>query len=184
AGRRWHGHDPASGEPTLGCSGSRRAPGALTTVSARPLVAVLLLPCLAGCLVGPDYRRPAAATPPSWGELAPTGEPGRSEAIATGTPTGWWLAFDDPLLTSIIERTVAANLTLQQAEARVREARASRRIAAAPLWPQIGSSGSYTRARTSKNGLGAVTPGKSTHPLPPPLPPPPQPPPPPPPPPP
>src|SRR5262249_52099137 len=63
---------------------------------------------------------------------------------------------------SIIERTVAANLTLQQAEARVREARASRRIAAAPLWPQIGSSGSYTRARTSKNGLGAVTPGKWT----------------------
>ena len=27
-------------------------------------------------------------------------------------------------------------------------------------WPQLNSSGSYTRARTSKNGLGALNPGK------------------------
>src|SRR5262249_58324063 len=104
----WGGAGRGGGRPR-----SRRAPGAVTTVSARPLVAVLLLPCLAGCLVGPDYRRPAADTPPSWGELGPTAEPGRSEAIATGTPTGWWLAFDDPLLTSIIHPTLPPTLTLQ-----------------------------------------------------------------------
>src|SRR5262249_12837613 len=63
--------------------------------------------------------------------------------------------FDDRLLTSLIERTVEENLTLKQAEARVREARASRRIAAADLWPQIGASGSYRRERTSKNVPGA-----------------------------
>ena len=122
----------------------------------------LLLPLMLGCMVGPDYRRPDVATPPSWGELAATAPPGRSEALASGVPTAWWISFGDPLLTSLVERTVASNPTLQQAEARVREARASRQIAAADLWPQIGSSGSYTRARTSQNGLGALTPGKWT----------------------
>jgi len=116
------------------------------------LIAVLL--GATGCMVGPNYRRPDVVTPPSWGELAPTAPPaGRSDAIADGTPTAWWTTFDDELLTSIIQRTVQSNLTLQQAEARVREARASRRIAAADLWPQVEASGSYTRERTSKNGL-------------------------------
>ena len=114
----------------------------------------------AGCMVGPDYRRPDVASPPSWGELAPVAPPaGRSDAIIDGTPTAWWTTFDDQLLTSIIQRTVQQNLTLQQAEARVREARALRRIAAADLWPQIGASGSYSRTRTSKNGPNPGTKG-------------------------
>src|SRR5437867_13071079 len=119
-----------------------------------------------GCMVGPNYRRPDAATPPSWGELAPTAPPaGRSDAVAAGIPTAWWTTFDDQLLMSLIQRTVESNLTLQQAEARVREARASRRIAAADLWPQVGASGSYTRARTSKNGLTTGGPGKVFNPF-------------------
>ena len=123
------------------------------------LVAVLL--GTAGCMVGPNYRRPDTVTPPSWGELGPTAPPvGRSDAIADGTPTAWWTTFDDQLLSSLIRRTAESNLTLRQAEARVREARASRRIAAADLWPQVGAVGSYTRTRTSKNGLSPGGPGK------------------------
>ena len=111
---------------------------------------ILLAVLAAGCMVGPNYRRPDVVTPPSWGELGPMGPPaGRSDAIVDGTPTAWWTTFDDQLLTSLIQRTVEQNLTLQQAEARVRQARASRRIAAADLWPQIGASGAYTRERTS-----------------------------------
>src|SRR2546429_675645 len=70
------------------------------------------------------------------------------------------LAPTDQLLTSLIQRTVQSNLTLQQAEARVREARALRRIAAADLWPQVAAAGSYTRERTSKNGLSVGGAGK------------------------
>jgi NodT family efflux transporter outer membrane factor (OMF) lipoprotein len=111
-------------------------------------------------MVGPNYQRPEVAAPSSWGEIAPTSQPGRSETIAKGTLTAWWISFGDPLLDSIIARTVNSNLTLQQAEARVREARASRRGAAAELYPQIGSSGSYTRVRTSLYGVGIASPGK------------------------
>jgi len=125
-----------------------------------PVVALVLL-YAAGCMVGPNYRRPDVVTPPSWGELAPTAPPaGRSDAIADGIPTAWWTTFDDQVLTSLVARTVQSNLTLQQAEARVREARALRRIAAADLWPQVEALGSYTRARTSKNGLSTGGPGK------------------------
>src|SRR4029077_15071776 len=77
------------------------------------------------------------------------------DAVADGIPTAWWTTFDDQLLLSLIARTVESNLTLQQAEARVREARAARRIAAADLWPQVEASGAYTRERSSKNGVGA-----------------------------
>jgi len=72
----------------------------------------------------------------------------------------WWTSFDDQLLASFVERAVGGNLDVRQAEARVREARASRRITASELWPQVGSSGSYVRQRTSKNGIG-VDPGHS-----------------------
>src|SRR5439155_26714667 len=54
-----------------------------------------------------------------------------------------------------------ANLTLKQAEARVREARALRRIAGADLWPQVQASGSYTRERASKNGISGGLAGQS-----------------------
>ena len=124
-----------------------------------PLAVAAFALWAAGCKVGPDYARPDVETPSSWGELATTQDPNRSQPVAEGTPTAWWVAFNDPQLTSIVERTVDANLTLQQAEDRVLESRASERIASSVLWPQIDSSGSYTRARTSKNGAGVLEQG-------------------------
>jgi len=113
-------------------------------------------------MVGPNYRRPDVVTPPSWGELESTAPPtGRSVAIADGIPTAWWTTFDDDLLTSLVVRTVQSNLTLKQAEARVLEARALRRIAAADLWPQVEAAGSYTRERTSTNGVNAGGAGRT-----------------------
>jgi multidrug efflux system outer membrane protein len=123
-------------------------------MTSRAPVGALAILCAAGCMVGPNYRRPEVVTPPSFGELAPTAPTaGRSDAIADGIPTAWWTTFDDELLTSLVARIVQSNLTLQEAEARVREARAVRRITAADLWPQAEATGSYTRERTSKNGL-------------------------------
>jgi len=131
-------------------------------MTSRAIVLLATIVGAGGCMVGPDYRRPDTSTPPSFGELAPTAAPdGRSDAVAGGTPTAWWTSFDDRLLTSLIERTVAQNLTLKQAEARVVEARAQRRIAAADLWPQVGSSASYAREHASKNGTSLSFGGKA-----------------------
>ncbi|HKY09648.1 MAG TPA: efflux transporter outer membrane subunit, partial [Candidatus Binatia bacterium] len=49
---------------------------------------------------------------------------------------------------------VRSNLDLRIAEARIREARASRAVVASGAWPTVDTSGSYTRSRTSENALG------------------------------
>jgi len=106
--------------------------------------------CVSGCLVGPNYRPPATTAPALWSEKLAGGITAKPLAITT-----WWQTFNDPVLISLVGRAVQSNLDLRIAEARLREARASRDITAAGLWPSINSSGSYTRTHNSKYGPAA-----------------------------
>jgi outer membrane protein, multidrug efflux system len=103
---------------------------------------------VAGCTVGPNYKEPALAVPSAWNEAQQKGVDTRPADLVR-----WWTAFEDPLLNSLMERAVQSNLDLQVAEARIREARASRAVVASGEWPTVGTSGSYTRSRTSENAL-------------------------------
>jgi hypothetical protein len=85
---------------------------------------LLLLLGLAGCAVGPNYQMPDMRVPARWSEAPPQGVTTQPRQV-----TRWWGAFNDPRLDSLIERAVASNLDLRQAEARVREARALRGVA-------------------------------------------------------
>lgn len=115
-------------------------------------IAFVGLVLLAGCMVGPDYVRPPAQEPAAWGEIDPASA---SRATTDAPLPEWWTTFDDPLLTSLVERAVMWNLDLEQAVSRLRQARAQKRITSAALWPSVGSSASYSRNRTSANVLGA-----------------------------
>jgi multidrug efflux system outer membrane protein len=132
----------------------------------RAAATTLVVLFASACMVGPDYRRPEVETPTAFGELTPaSAREGRpptetSLAVPEAVRTDWWTTFDDRMLASLIDRAVQANLDVVQAEARVRQARASRRIASADLWPQVETSGSYTRARSSKNGLASTRAGQ------------------------
>ena len=64
------------------------------------------------------------------------------------------------MLNSLVERAVRSNLDLRLAEARIREARASRVVTASGAWPTLNVSGSYTRNRASENGV--AVPGEGT----------------------
>jgi outer membrane protein, multidrug efflux system len=111
----------------------------------------------AGCAVGPNYLRPEDPASVGWGELASRSDAaGRSEAVSQPVAATWWTTFDDDRLHSLIERALSANLDVRQAEARVRQARASRRIAASEFWPQVGASGSAIAERASKNSAGST----------------------------
>ncbi|HEY2590120.1 MAG TPA: hypothetical protein VGI35_00910, partial [Steroidobacteraceae bacterium] len=59
----------------------------------------------------------------------------------------WWSSFNDPTLTSLIERSFGTNLDLQEAVARIEEARAQRQETAAGLWPTLAANASFTRQR-------------------------------------
>jgi NodT family efflux transporter outer membrane factor (OMF) lipoprotein len=115
----------------------------------RPALAAILL--LAGCTVGPDFKRPDVATPDGWAgaDTASVVPAGGSVPVAGATQImQWWTQLNDPVLTSLIERAAADNLSLAQAEARIRQARASRTIAASGLYPDVNASAAYARTRT------------------------------------
>jgi NodT family efflux transporter outer membrane factor (OMF) lipoprotein len=95
---------------------------------------ILLVPALllfAGCMVGPNYQRPKVAVSPNWTE---TGD----QRVSTGSTTyrDWWRAFNDPALDRLIAQAYRDNLTLQQAGARVLQARAQLGIAVGEIYPQ------------------------------------------------
>lgn len=93
---------------------------------------------LCGCAVGPDYRSPESAVPDEWHSTPPE----QVRAVAADDPSlaQWWTTFQDPILTRLIERAVAENKTVQQARARVLEARARRGAAAGGFLPSINAS--------------------------------------------
>ncbi len=77
---------------------------------------------------------------------------GASE-LDTSAPeiAAWWSSFEDPTLTSLVERSVRANLDLREAVVRIEEARAQRQETAAGLWPTLAANASFTRQRFSLN---------------------------------
>src|SRR5215470_7703089 len=112
----------------------------------------------AGCMVGPNFKRPKAAVSPSWLE---TGDPRVSTESATYR--NWWSAFDDPVLDRLIEAAYRDNLSLRIAGVRVLEARAQLGIARGEFYPQTQQAfGSVQYNRTSERAaLGAAFQGSS-----------------------
>jgi len=71
---------------------------------------------LAGCSVGPEYRKPDAELPAAWAPPVPGG-------VEVRDPR-WWTVYGDPLLEGLIDEALANNANLMLAVARIDEARA------------------------------------------------------------
>ena len=106
---------------------------------------------ISGCAVGPDFHRPQVSVPAGWAGPAAKA-PQEPAASIDQKLADWWTVFQDPILTSLIERAAASNLDLKLAEARIREARAARGVAAGGLGPTLDASGAYQRSRSSADG--------------------------------
>jgi NodT family efflux transporter outer membrane factor (OMF) lipoprotein len=122
----------------------------------RALPAFLLLDTallgLSGCsMVGPDYSPPAIEAPVQWN--TPLEDGLSSEAASPETLANWWTVLGDPLLDSLEQRAVKGNLSLKEAAARVREARALRGINEAALLPSVdGNAAASSRRSMVSNG--------------------------------
>lgn len=101
---------------------------------------------LSACAAGPDYRAPA---PAALGVPATYGE-GSGAPISEAGLANWWTRLNDPALSSLIDRAVANNLDIVQAQARLRQARESLRQANASFLPQVNGSASGGRNYTSQ----------------------------------
>ena len=92
----------------------------------------LLLP---SCKVGPDYEEPVLEEGVIEGSFSATDDP----AFTAGQTdlTEWWAVFNDPVLTSLIERAQEGNKDLKVALARVEEARTRVDYAKGARWPAL-----------------------------------------------
>ncbi|MBA3007562.1 MAG: efflux transporter outer membrane subunit [Proteobacteria bacterium] len=114
------------------------------------LALCLCLPLLSSCMLGPDFQRPEAKVSSQWLGQAPRAP--QTMAAAEQELAQWWKIFNDPTLTSLIERAMQANLDLRMAGSRIRQARAAMGIAGANLGPTVETSTSYRRSQTARSG--------------------------------
>jgi NodT family efflux transporter outer membrane factor (OMF) lipoprotein len=116
-------------------------------VRIRPALLLASLVFAAACTVGPDYKRPATPLPPAYKEL-----PAGAADLRPASPHDeivrgkWWEVFGDRDLNALEEQINVSNLTIAQAEAQFRGARAAVRLARAGLFPSIVTSPSAVRS--------------------------------------
>jgi NodT family efflux transporter outer membrane factor (OMF) lipoprotein len=102
------------------------------------------LSTLAGCAVGPDYRRPDAAAPARFKETQgwKMAEP-RDEA-----PRGpWWERYGDPQLNALVAQVEVSNQNVQVAAAQYRQAQAVLDASRASYFPTVTGSFAATRGQ-------------------------------------
>jgi NodT family efflux transporter outer membrane factor (OMF) lipoprotein len=99
-----------------------------------------------GCAVGPDYHPSPARVPAAW-----SSPPANGLTDVAASSSNWWTSFNDAELDSLVQRAAQSNPDLRVAEARLRQARAVREMSASNFWPTVDASGSYARAKQSRN---------------------------------
>ena len=130
---------------------SKRIPAALACA----VTCVLL----SACAVGPDYQRPLVATPEQYHQAPPPGwkEAGAADRLPRGR---WWTLFGDSTLDALADQAMAANNSVQVAEATWRQARAQLAQAGAARYPVLSTGFSATRSSGSRVGSAAGGPGE------------------------
>ena len=105
------------------------------------LAAIILLG-VAGCAVGPRYEQPTVGAPADF-RFANT------HTTNSLADLPWQDVFQDPLLQNLIRVALTNNYDIQQAVARVEQARYTVIATRSPLYPQIGYGGDVGRGRNA-----------------------------------
>jgi len=103
---------------------------------------------LAGCAVGPDYRKPDLDMPVTWQLDAPWRQGTPSDTQAKGA---WWERFGDAKLNALQEQALSGNQTLAVAAARLTQARATANSVSAGMYPQVSTGVRASRLRIAGN---------------------------------
>jgi multidrug efflux system outer membrane protein len=99
---------------------------------------------LAGCMTGPDYRRPSLELPQAF-QYEPR------EAAETANAQ-WWKQFRDPVLDALIAEALANNPSVKVAVANLEQAAGVFAQARSGLFPQVGYGASGDRSRATEAG--------------------------------
>ena len=113
-----------------------------TSLIAPALLSALVAASVAGCMIGPDYKRPAVAPADKF-----RSQVGPSEATSIAD-LPWWQVFNDKTLQQLITQALAGNYDLKVAVARIEEARALVGVARSELYPQVQYQGIAAREKS------------------------------------
>jgi NodT family efflux transporter outer membrane factor (OMF) lipoprotein len=111
-------------------------------------VVVVLASSSSIALAGSNYKKPDVTVPQNWQSPVPWHQASPLDSLPKNA---WWEIFNDHELNQYEERAMAENQTLKAAVARLAEARASARVTAAGLYPELDAGFSAQRARLSAN---------------------------------
>jgi NodT family efflux transporter outer membrane factor (OMF) lipoprotein len=120
-------------------------------------LAVTVAVLLAGCVVGPNFKRPVVLPPAAYKEIEGWRVAQPKDDVIRGA---WWEMFGDSQLGALEARVSLSNQNLAQAEATYRQARALVREARSAYFPTATLGIGYTRSRSSatvetSSGAGA-----------------------------
>ena len=104
-------------------------------------VAMLASGLLVGCMVGPNYHRPAVQPPAAYRDLSENPQAQAQAASYADLP--WWQVFEDPQLQELIRTAIKRNYDLQLATERINAARDQLAITRSRLFPQVEANGNF-----------------------------------------
>ncbi len=123
-------------------------------------VAVLTIPMLGACTVGPDFTPEKPWwQPSSWSSTKPTA-PVERASLVDNKPIDpkWWDQFQDPELSRLEQRVASENLDMRIADMRLGESRSQLGITQANQYPILNADGSYSHQYLSPNGVVGLFP--------------------------
>jgi NodT family efflux transporter outer membrane factor (OMF) lipoprotein len=130
-----------------------------------PLIALSALLLTAGCVVGPNFKKPAPPdvagyipSPISTTSSTANVAGGEAQHIVEGRdiPGEWWILFHSKPLNALIERSLKVNPNLKAAQAALIVARENVRAQRGYYYPNVSGGSSAIRAKSS-NDLSPVT---------------------------
>lgn len=107
------------------------------------LIITIMLICVSGCTVGPNYKRPNVDIPPSFRY--------QPKVVAKAADIKWWKQFNDPVLNQLIAEALANNNDVKIAAANIEQAAGILMTTRSALFPQITYNASASRNRSSEN---------------------------------
>jgi len=108
------------------------------------MFAMLVSGFVAGCRVGPNYKRPTVQTPTEYRELKDAPQTQVQPQVASYADLPWWQVFQDPTLQELIRTALKQNYDLQLATERISAGRAQVQITRSNLFPQAAANGDFS----------------------------------------
>lgn len=126
----------------------------------------------AGCVVGPNFQKPATAPGPNYTPAAPTATSstprspaGETQSFVEGRdlPGDWWTLFHSKQLNDLIERALKASPDIKSAQAALLVARENTLAQRGYYYPNVSAGFSTSRARTSSEVSPFTASGQLTY---------------------